>query len=304
MTDRNWKSGAAALALVIALPIGDSAAAELPRAGKEDQRVAFIAYNPHNVTRVVGALRSSTQIEFASDEEIVHVAIGNAIAWEVAPAGHVLFLKPREHHPATNLQVITSRKDGIRRSYQLEVETVPPHQSERIQPMLLVKFRYPADEALKAKTEATARFEAQAASHADRLLTKHQEYGPRNWAYTLQGSASYEPVQVFDNGKITTFEFSGQTEMPAIYLAHEDGREELIPKNVQGNQVMVHALSKKFVLRRGTEVLCVFNERYLPSGIATGTMTTSPNVERTLKMSKHAAADETKPAALRLPVNP
>ena len=92
-----------------------------------------------------------------------------------------------------------------------------------------------------------------------------------------------EPVEVFDNGKITTFEFAGNIEMPAIYLAFEDGREELVPKSVSGNAVMVHAIGEKFVLRRGEDVMCVFNERFLPEGIDPGTKTTSPGVARVVK---------------------
>lgn len=60
-------------------------------------------YQPFNITRIVGTLRSSVQVEFAADEEIAHVALGNSVAWEVAPAGNILFLKPRENQPVTNI---------------------------------------------------------------------------------------------------------------------------------------------------------------------------------------------------------
>ena len=56
-------------------------------------------YQPYDITKVVGTLRSSVQVEFAADEEIAHVALGNTVAWEVAPAGYILFLKPRENQP-------------------------------------------------------------------------------------------------------------------------------------------------------------------------------------------------------------
>jgi type IV secretion system protein VirB9 len=272
--------------LIIGAPPPSLCAAELPKPGKQDQRVTFIDYDPYNVTRIVGGIRTSTQIEFASDEDIIHVAIGNTIAWEVAPAGHVLFLKPRENHPATNMQVITARKDGVRRSYQIEIATLPPAVAERTPPMLFVKYRYPADDALKARMDAAARAEDAKATQADKLLAKHQELGPRNWSYTIQGEADYEPVEVYDNGKVTTFVFEGQTDMPAIYLAHDDGREELVPKSVHGKRILVHAIARKFVLRRGSDVMCVFNEAFKPSGIDTWTMTTSPNVERVVKQPK------------------
>ena len=85
---------------------------------------------------------------------------------------------------------------------------------------------------------------------------------------------------VSDNGKITTFVFPENMVIPAIYLVQGDGTESLVPKTVSGGEVRVHAMAAKFVLRQGDEVLCVFNESYVPEGFATGTMTTSPAVER------------------------
>lgn len=56
-----------------------------------------------------------------------------------------------------------------------------------------------------------------------------------------------------------------------------------MPKTVDGNLVMVHTLSRKFILRRGKDVLCVFNEAYDRVGINPATNTTSPSVERIVK---------------------
>ena len=65
---------------------GAAQAAEDPRAGQLDARVRFVDYRPYQVVRVTGLLRHSIQIEFASDEEILQAAIGNTVAWEIAPA--------------------------------------------------------------------------------------------------------------------------------------------------------------------------------------------------------------------------
>jgi type IV secretion system protein VirB9 len=274
---------------------------EYPKPGKEDTRVMFIEYAPYQVTRVAGGLRTSTQIEFAADEEIVHVSIGNAIAWEVAPAGNLLFVKAREHHPQTNMQVVTARNDGVRRSYQIELWPVPDADVKRLPPMLFVKFRYPSDEALRTRQDAAARAGEQRAGEVNRELAQ-SDVGLRNYAYSIQGDAPYEPVVVYDTGKTTTFEFRGNIEMPAIYLARADGSEELIPKTVNGNLVVVHAISPKFVLRRGDEVMCVFSERFLPQGIDHATKTMTPNVVRTVKTAPktkvvHAATRSARSAA-------
>ncbi|MEN5107196.1 P-type conjugative transfer protein VirB9 [Brucella anthropi] len=255
-------------------------ALEIPHSASQDSRVRFVNYQPFNITKIVGSLRSSVQVEFAADEEIAHVALGNSVAWEVAPAGNILFLKPREKQPVTNISVVTTRRDGSTRSYQMELTardgTVEVGQST----YFYVKFRYPADEADARRQQAAARARAAKAREADDVLALHEAYGPRNWRYSAQGPQLLEPQTVYDNGKITTFAFVGNQEMPAIYIENPDGSESLVSKSVDGNLVLVHAISSKFILRRGKDVLCVFNEAYSRVGINPDTNTTSPSVER------------------------
>nr|WP_182506183.1 P-type conjugative transfer protein VirB9 [Brucella anthropi] len=258
-------------------------ALETPSSASGDSRVRFISYQPYNITRIVGSLRSSVQVEFAADEEIAHVALGNSVAWEVAPAGNILFLKPREDQPVTNLSVVTTRRDGSKRSYQFEltIRSGDVHPSSGT--YFLLKFRYPQDEAERKKLEARQIAAEREAGRVDEVLALHEQYGPRNWHYSAQGSVSIEPTSVYDNGKMTTFTFAGNAEIPAIYIENSDGTESLIPKSTDGNMVMVHAVSRKFILRRGKDVICVFNEAFSPEGINPETNTTSPSVERVVK---------------------
>ncbi|MEE9924707.1 MAG: P-type conjugative transfer protein VirB9 [Brucella anthropi] len=258
-------------------------ALEIPHSASQDSRVRFVNYQPFNITRIVGSLRSSVQVEFAADEEIAHVALGNSVAWEVAPAGNILFLKPREKQPVTNISVVTTRRDGSTRSYQMELTARDGTVEVGQNTYFYLKFRYPADEANARRQQAAARARAAQAEEADDVLALHEAYGPRNWRYSAQGSQSLEPQSVYDNGKITTFAFVGNQEMPAIYIENPDGSESLVSKSVDGNLVMVHAISSKFILRRGKDVLCVFNEAYSRVGINPDTNTTSPSVERVVR---------------------
>ncbi|MGO6829643.1 P-type conjugative transfer protein VirB9 [Rhizobium ruizarguesonis] len=271
-----------ALAMVAGLST-TAYALDIPRGASQDTRVRFIDYQPYNITKIVGTLRSSVQIEFAADEEIAHVALGNSVAWEVAPAGNILFLKPRENQPVTNISVVTSRRDGSTRSYQMELTVRDGTVEAGQNTYFYVKYRYPADEAERRRLETAARAQAAQAGEADKVLALHEAYGPRNWRYSAQGVASLEPQAVYDNGKVTTFAFTGNQEMPAIYMENSDGSESLVPKSVDNNLVLVHAISRKFILRRGGDVLCVFNEAYDRIGINPDTNTTSPSVERVVK---------------------
>ncbi|WHO82553.1 P-type conjugative transfer protein VirB9 [Rhizobium leguminosarum] len=272
------------IALILVAGLSTTALAlDIPRGASQDSRVRFIDYQPYNITKIVGTLRSSVQIEFAADEEIAHVALGNSVAWEVAPAGNILFLKPRENQPVTNISVVTTRRDGSTRSYQMELTVRDGTVEAGQNTYFYVKYRYPTDEAERRRLDAAARAQAAQAGEADKVLALHEAYGPRNWRYSAQGSAALEPQAVYDNGKVTTFAFAGNQEMPAIYMENSDGSESLVPKSVENNLVLVHAISRKFILRRGGDVLCVFNEAYDRIGINPDTNTTSPSVERVVK---------------------
>ena len=79
--------------------------------------------------------------------------------------------------------------------------------------------------------------------------------------------------------------FTGNREIPAIYLINSDGSESLVPKDVRGELVVVHATAREFRLRKGNNVLCIFNEAFDAVGINPGTNTTSPSIERRAKKS-------------------
>ncbi|WP_455476822.1 P-type conjugative transfer protein VirB9 [Bartonella sp. B41] len=259
-----------------------------PVRARKDNRIRFVDYDPYNVTKIIGSILSSVQIEFADDEEVTYVGIGNSVAWQVAPASHFVFLKAREVQPITNLQIVTSRQDGTKRSYQFELKVREGEVSAGSDTYFLVKFRYPEDEALRKKLAEEKKAAQREEDFVDDVLDAHENFGPRNWAYTAQGSLLIEPNSVFDNGKTTTFIFSGNAEIPAIYLVSPDGQESLVPKSIQGNKVIVHAISAQFTLRRGSEVLCIFNTRFVPEGINPETGTTSPSVQRKVNIgSRH-----------------
>ncbi|MCZ2158932.1 P-type conjugative transfer protein VirB9 [Bartonella sp. 220] len=251
-----------------------------PVSARKDNRIRFVNYDPYNVTQIIGSIRSSVQLEFADDEEVAYVGIGNSVAWQVAPAGHFVFLKPREVQPVTNLQIVTSRQDGTKRSYQFELQVREGDVSAGNDTYFLVKFRYPADEALRKKLAEAAKAEQREEDFVNDILNTHEDFGPRNWAYEAQGSPLIEPNSVYDNGKTTTFTFLGNSEIPAIYLVSRDGQESLVPKSIKGNKVIVHATAAQFTLRRGNDVLCIFNKNFVPEGINPETGTTSPSVQR------------------------
>src|SRR3546814_4106708 len=91
-----------------------------PRGGPADPRVKFVEYQETQVYRIVGTFRTATQVVLGADETIEHVALGDTVSWEVAVAGHILFLKPRERAGPTNL-IVTTNRGGELRNYAFEL---------------------------------------------------------------------------------------------------------------------------------------------------------------------------------------
>ncbi|WP_376100937.1 TrbG/VirB9 family P-type conjugative transfer protein (plasmid) [Roseomonas sp. CCTCC AB2023176] len=270
-----------AAALVIA---GAAAAEQLPRTAGFSPNVQTVPYNPMNVVRVVGSPTSSTQIIFASGEEITQVAIGDADGWLAQPAANLLFIKPTEVRPPTNAQVVTRRPDGTLRSYQLRLISVPRGEGEGA--AYAVTFTYPADDAT-ARRSASARASADAmeAAAGARLAGAWAD-GPRNWRYVAQGSVAIEPVEVSDNGRQTAFRFPGNARVPTIYTTAPDGSETIVPYTAVGEVVVVQTTAASFILRDGREVLRVANQGYDPVGRNPGTGTGTPELRRVVRRTR------------------
>lgn len=276
---------AAAIILVFA-PISAAHAIEVPRGSPSDPRVKFVDYEETQVYRIVGTFRTATQIVLSEDERIQHVALGDTVSWEVAVAGHILFLKPRERAGPTNLIVTTSR-GGVLRSYAFELTARSgPITGRNGHAYFQVRFRYPRDDAARAERLRAAQIAMQAAAleaQAVRGALDHAVIeGPRNMNYKVQGSSELQPSEVSDNGQFTVLRFPANREVPAIYLVRPDGFETLVPFDVRDEFVVVHLVARQLRLRRGGEVLCIYNQAPEPYGVDHGTNTGSPHVERTI----------------------
>lgn len=268
-------------ALLAAAP---ALAAETPRPGAADPRIRTVDYDPDQVVRLVGTLRAALQVRFAPEESILHVALGDGGGWEVAPERNILFVKPVALKPPTNLIVTTEGLGGETRHYVFEL-SVRAGATTRSSPhtVFVVQFRYPAQEAARLQRALSAQAQALEARILQLKLDRGVVEGERNLAYALQGSTAIAPSEVSDNGRFTVLRFPGAQGLPAVYAVAPDGGEGLVPFDVRGEFLVIHRTAAQLRLRRGREVLCVFNLAYRPQGVPTGTATAAPDVDRTLR---------------------
>jgi type IV secretion system protein VirB9 len=197
----------------------------------------------------------------------------------VAAEKNILFLKPKASHGVTNLIVTTGRSSGQSRNYTFELTTeAGRHGGDGL---YVLRFRYPAD----ARAAATAAISAEEQALLARLeslkLERGAVEGRRNLAYEVQGAAALQPSEVSDNGRFTILRFPAGQVIPTIFQVTPDGSESLIPFDVRGEFVVIHGTAGQFRLRRGKDVLCIYNVAPDPYGVNLGTHTASPGVDRT-----------------------
>ena len=266
------------LALALLSVAAPAQAVETPRAGVTDARVRTVDYDPLQVVRITGVYRTATQVLFGDDETILHVALGDTTAWDVAAEKNILFIKPKAAHGLTNLIVTTALPAGATRNYTFELTIGGQGHAAGL---FVLRFRYPAD--LKAAASAAISAEEQAllARITALKLERGAVEGRRNLAYEVQGATSLQPSEVSDNGRFTILRFPAGQAIPAVYQVTPDGSESLVPFDVRGEFVVIHGTARQFRLRRGHDVLCIYNDALDPYGVGLGTNTASPDVDRT-----------------------
>ena len=107
--------------------------------------------------------------------------------------------------------------------------------------------------------------------------------GRRNLAYAVQGASALQPSESPTTAASPSCGSPANQPLPALYQVEADGTESLVPFDVRGEFVVVHAVVAQLRLRRGREVLCIYNEAFEPYGTNPATGTAASDVERTDK---------------------
>lgn len=255
-------------------------ASDTPKPGTKDARVRNINYDPDQVVTIVGSFRHAIEIQFGPGETVTQAALGDTVSWQIAPVKNILFLKPRERAAGTNLIVVTDA-GGAPRTYHFNLSLGTGQQ------MYGVRFRYPREERALATLQAQVA-QAEAAQAIETNITRtaldHAVIeGVRNMRYTVQGDASLQPTEISDNGEFTVLRYPGHADIPSIFAVDVDGTETIVPYDVREDFVVIHAVYRQIRLRRGTSVLCIYNEAPLRNDRGDRTGTVSNVVTRKVK---------------------
>ncbi len=211
--------------LAVFLTLGATASAMAQDA--RDPRVRIESYIADQIVPVEGHLGYQMMIEFAPDERIENVSIGDSLGWQVTPnrAATLLFLKPLDARAATNMTVVTTRRSY---AFALSVGRAMRPNDPRLTYSL--RFTYPESEPASAQDEALF-----------------------NFSYTSTGSRDIMPERVFDDGRFTYFQMRDGAPTPAILAQNAAGDEEVVNSQVRGGYTVVDQIADGFVLRYGRE---------------------------------------------------
>jgi type IV secretion system protein VirB9 len=275
--------GALALTAVLLAAAPTARALSRPRPGPSDPRIKVVDYDPWAVVKVVGVFRTATEILMGDDETILHVALGDTTGWDVAAEANSLFIKPKAPRGPTNLIVTTARAAGTRTyTFELSIRTGSSARTASDTTFGL-RFRYPADDRRRASDAVSDQAAALQKRIVELKLDQAIVEGPRHLDYAAQGASSLQPSEISDNGRFTVLRFPANQPIPAIYEVGSGAQESLIPFDVRGEFVVIHAVVPELRLRRGREVLCLYNQTFDPYGRTPATGTAADDVLRTDK---------------------
>jgi len=280
-----------------------------PPKGPFDPRVRVVDYNPMNVVHLSTFYGVSTHVQFAQDESINDVAIGDDQAWKVVPRGNHLFIKPQATNADTNITVVTNK-----RTYQFALVVQPRPLKDATawaNPNLIfsLTFQYPDEEAAQRAAESarikaanaaeSARVNAANAVAAEAAAAERAEKASKeeikarlanakkemvNTDYWVAGSDDISPTEAKDDGRFIYLTFSNNRDFPAVFAVEPNGKAALINTHVEGNTIVIQRLLPKLMLRRGDSVASVVNKAFDPNGGKdNGSGTIAPGVERIVK---------------------
>lgn len=228
------------LAVLAAVVATATTPAPPPPPAPPDAHIRNVAYAPDRLVALHGEIGFQILVEFAPDEHIENVSIGDGLAWQVTPnkRADLLFLKPLDPTVLTNMTVVTDQ-----RRYAFELDAVKTRRGRVADRTYVVHFVYPEPPARPVQPPPAS---------------KPPEH--RNARYTYSGSRGLIPAEVFDDGRFTYFRWPETAATPAIFALSGEGGETLVNGNVRQGFVVVEQTAARFVLRNGALQTTIFND--------------------------------------------
>jgi type IV secretion system protein VirB9 len=232
-----------------------------------DTRIRVLPYGADEVYRLKGYVGYQIDLEFEPGETFVGLGTGDLDSLTFAAQDNHLFLKPKAGGIDTNLTILTSRR-AYHFDYSVSERRPDPAFGDVI---YVLRFSYPEKSAERAAEQIELRLSDAAGVRWHNL----------NYAY--RGSPELKPESAWDDGVQTRIRFAPQQEMPAIFVSNDDGSESLVNFTVDAGELVIHRVSRTYIVRRGRLAGCIVNKGFTGGGERLDSGTVAPGVERVTK---------------------
>ncbi len=228
-----------------------------PESFGPDPRIKRYVYNPNQVYVFTGYYTYQSFIQFAADESIVNISLGDPRGWSLNPSGNRLFIKPIGKDATTHMTIITNKRIYFFELYADFVE----EQIRDKNISFAIYFHYPDTEPPARAGNSFIKLSENSKRKKDEIEELLKTPQNLNFNYSITGSRKIVPLKIFDDGEFTYMEFRGiNATVPAIYSVDLNRSESLVNYRVQGKYIVIERVESQFTLRYGAEVACVFNE--------------------------------------------
>ena len=248
--------------------------------GVSDSRVKTFVYNENDVYTILTHYGYQSNIEFDQKETVKTVSVGDRVAWQIIPAGRRLFIKALEENAHTNMTVVTNK-----RAYQFDLRASgnqPLHPTEEL--VYVVRFFYPdnmnmqasppifSDQAMMSQTampgvsgSASVSMNPNPAAPISGMLASNAP--AMNYNYTFAGPEALAPIKIYDDGRATYFRFEDNS-LPTEFFVHQPNGQQvpIAPQLSPQGEIIVAAIAPHFTLRRGNDIISVYNENMSQTG--------------------------------------
>jgi len=264
------------LAIFLALNFAANSLAQ-PVPTTTDSRIRTLVYNSNEVYELKFYYGYQSFIEFADNEEIEMISIGEAFAWRITPAGKRLFIRPLEVAAHTNMTIITNK-----RTYHFDIRSGEYDGRADEELVYTVRFYYPqigqplpippqlgvptpvAPKPIKPGVRSSyphGRVDDSGNKANILAINRNPDNSELNFDYSLAGkSDNILPLRVYDNGEETLMQFPNDNLIvPTINAVDAFGGEHQLSYIIRDNYVVLPTVERQFTLRLADSLICVYN---------------------------------------------
>jgi type IV secretion system protein VirB9 len=222
---------AIALALLCAIAPPVAAQTAVP-ASYQDPRIKVIDYDPAQTVELPAAVGYQVAVEFAHSEQVLNVAVGNSVSWQVSVNArrNLIFVKPAENARDTNMTVFTNLH-----TYTFELRALPTPTPDMA---FTIRFR---SERVNPASDARALID----------IAASQRSASR---YRLSGDGALRPDSVSHDSRFTYVTWPKNVDLPATYEISATGQELLVNGIMRDDVLVIDRVIGRLRFRRDSKM--------------------------------------------------